>query len=78
MFQIPNPVHEKLAPKFYGADGSPIANVVALVAEGCSDDGHATKIDFGVTKVTRPLSSVFKMIADGHNVEFSERGGTIK
>ena len=78
VFKMYSPTETKLAPKFYGADGSPIDNLGSLVAEGFSDDGHAMKIDFDIAKVTRPLLSVFKMTANGHKVEFTETGGTIQ
>ena len=48
------------------------------MAEGFSEDGHAMKIDFDIAKVTRPLLSVFKMPADGHRVELTEKGGKTK
>ena len=78
VFKMYSPTETKLAPKLYGADGSPIDNLGSLVAEGFSDDGHAMKIDFDIAKVTRPLLSVFKMTANGHKVEFTETGGTIQ
>ena len=78
IFSIESPTTEKLLPKFFGADGSPIENLGSLVAEGFSDDGHAMKIDFDIAKVTRPLLSVYKMSSNGHKVEFTEKGGTIQ
>ena len=55
IFSIESPTTEKLLPKFFGADGSPIENLGSLVADGFSDDGHAMNIDFAIAKVTRPL-----------------------
>ena len=78
VFGINSATTEKRLPKFFGADGSPIENLGALVAEGFSDDGHAMKIDFDIAKVTRPLLSVYKMTSNGHKVEFTEKGGTIQ
>ena len=57
----------KLDPKFVGGDGSPIANLGTLVAQGTSAEGVNMKIDFDVANVTRPLLSVF----------FDENGGSI-
>ena len=68
IFALETPTKEKRLPKVFGADGSPIENLGALIAEGFSDDGHAMKIDFDIAKVTRPL----------HRVEFTEKGGTIQ
>ena len=36
----------KLDPKFVGADGSPIANLETLIAQGVSEEGVNMKIDF--------------------------------
>ena len=44
----------KLDPKLFGADGSPIANLGTLVAQGTSAEGVNMKIDFDVANVTRP------------------------
>ena len=67
----------KLDPKIFGADGSPIANLGTLVAQGTSAEGVNMKIDFDVANVTRPLLSVFKMTSNGHKVNFDENGGSI-
>ena len=61
----------------FGADGSPIANLGTLVAQGTSAEGVNMKIDFDVANVTRPLLSVFKMTSNGHKVNFDENGGSI-
>ena len=50
----------------------------ARIAEGFSDDRHAMKIEFDIAKVTRRRLSVFKMAANGHRVEFNEKGSTIQ
>ena len=68
----------KLDPKYFAADGSPIAHLGSLTAEGVSEEGMQLKIDFDLGKVTRPLLSVFKMTAAGHKVQFEEHGGTIQ
>ena len=67
----------KLDPKFFGADGSPIANLGTLIAEGMSEEGINMKIDFDVANVTRPLLSVFKMTNNGQKVNFDGNGGSI-
>ena len=64
----------KLDPKYFAADGSPIAHLGSLTAEGVSEEGMQLKIDFDLGKVTRPLLSVFKMTAAGHKVKFEEHG----
>lgn len=42
----------KLDPKFVGADGTPIANLRSLVAQGTSAEGVNVKIDFDDANVT--------------------------
>ena len=68
----------KLDPKYFGADGSPIENLGALVALGTSEEGVEMKIDFDIAKVTRPLLSVHKMTSNGHRVIFNDNGGYIQ
>ena len=70
IFAITAPDAPKLEPKYCAADGSPIAHLGPLVAEGMSDEGTALKIDIDIGKVTRPLISVFKMTSAGHKVRF--------
>ena len=78
VFKLADATIAALEPKFFGADGSPIANLGTLIAEGMSEEGIGLKIDFDIAKVTRPLLSVFKMNAAGHRVQFHENGGTIQ
>ena len=78
VFKLADATTVALEPKFFGADGSPIANLGTLIAEGVSEEGMGLKIDFDLAKVTRPLLSVFKMTAAGHRVQFHETGGTIQ
>ena len=68
----------KLEPKYFAADGSPIAHLGSLVAEGVSEEGTPLKIDFDLGKVTRPLLSVFKNTSASHEVQLEEHGGTIQ
>ena len=51
-FAITAPDAPKLEPKHFAADGSPIAQLGSLVAEGVSDEGTVLKIDFDLGKVT--------------------------
>ena len=78
IFAIASPDAPKLEPKYFAADGSPIAHLGSLVAEGVSDEGTSLKIDFDLGKVTRPLLSVFKMTSAGHKVRFDEHEGSIQ
>ena len=78
VFKLENATLAHLEPKYFGADGSPIANLGSHAAEGVTDEGVELKIDFDLAKVTRPLLSVFKMTAAGHRVLFNEHGGSVQ
>ena len=55
VFKLADATTPKLDPKYFGADGTPIVNLGALIAEGISEEGTELKIDFDLAKVTRPL-----------------------
>ena len=78
IFKLETPTQETNLPTLFGADGSPIDVLGAVIVDGYSDDGHAMKIDFDLAKVTRPLLSVFEMTSNGHRVELTEKDGTIQ
>lgn len=78
IFEISLPDAPKLDPKYFAADGSPIAHLGSLVAKGVSNEGTPLKIDFDLGKATRPLLSVFKVTSAGHRVRFEEHEGSIQ
>ena len=69
---------EKLAPKYFAADGSPIENLGTQTVNAVLENrGELTTI-FDVGKITRPLLSVHMMIENGHEVKFSQKENSIK
>ena len=78
VFKLADGTIANLEPKLFGADGSPIANLGTLIAEGMSEEGMGLKIDFDIAKVTRPLLSVHKMASNSHRVIFHETGGYVQ
>ena len=69
---------EKLAPKYFAADGSPIENLGTQTVNAVLENGVELTTIFDVGNITRPLLSVHMMIENGHEVKFSQKENSIK
>ena len=73
---LPSPM-SKAGLKYRAANGSPIDNLGQVMAIFSDAKGRQCGLPFQVADVERPLISVSRLAAAGHDVRFDEKGGEI-